>query len=189
MPTEAIRARVVRLRRQPGLQVIADRHDTRPFVRITAPAFAVAALAVLALTRIIDVRGFGVIMIGGIISLLKQESMDFPQVLKLSSVVLVTLEYYYGSGRRFMAGQPFQAARRTGRYAASMPLLPVAAGTLPRNNADLLCHFSGRSDVRRSTGTFPSRAPLVTSSYLVRVGIWHEGVADEPLRGCLNSKP
>jgi hypothetical protein len=36
-------------------------------------------LAVLALTRIIDVRGFGVIMIGGIISLLKQESMDFPQ--------------------------------------------------------------------------------------------------------------
>jgi hypothetical protein len=79
MPTEAIRARVVRLRRQPGLQVIADRHDTRPFVRITAPAFAVAALAVLALTRIIDVRGCGVIMIGGIISLLKQESMDFPQ--------------------------------------------------------------------------------------------------------------
>jgi hypothetical protein len=79
MPTEAIRARVVRLRRQAGLQVIADRHDTRPFVRITAPAFAVAALAVLALTRIIDVRGFGVIMIGGIISLLKQESMDFPQ--------------------------------------------------------------------------------------------------------------
>jgi hypothetical protein len=79
MPTEAIRARVVRLRRQPGLQVIADRHETRPFVRITEPAFAVAALAVLALTRIIDVRGFGVIMIGGIISLLKQESMDFPQ--------------------------------------------------------------------------------------------------------------
>jgi hypothetical protein len=72
MPTEAIRARVVRLRRQPGLQVIADRHDTRPFVRITAPAFAVAALAVLALTRIIDVRGFGVIMLmGGIISLIK----------------------------------------------------------------------------------------------------------------------
>lgn len=128
MPTEAIRARVVRLRRQPGLQVIADRHETRPFVRITEPAFAVAALAVLALTRIIDVRGFGVIMIGGIISLLKQESMDFPQVLKLSSVVLVTLEIFYGSGRRFMAGQPFPSRAADG---ALRGYDAVAAGILP----------------------------------------------------------
>ena len=57
MPTGATLVRVVRLRRQLGLDAIAERHDMRAFGRIMAPVFTTAALDVMARMFITDVKG------------------------------------------------------------------------------------------------------------------------------------
>ena len=59
MPTGATLVRVVRLRRQLGLDAIAERHDMRAFGRIMAPVFTTAALDVMARMFIIGRQGFG----------------------------------------------------------------------------------------------------------------------------------
>ena len=59
MPTGATLVRVVKLRRQLGLDAIAERHDMRAFGRIMAPVFTTAALDVMARMFIIGRQGFG----------------------------------------------------------------------------------------------------------------------------------
>jgi len=41
------------------------------------------------------------------------------------------------------------------------------------------CHFSGRSDGRRSAGTFPSRSPLMSGSTRWRHASWKTGIIAE----------
>mgnify|MGYP004044185329 CR=1 FL=1 len=59
MPTGATLLQVVRLRRQLGLDAIAERHDMRAFGRIMTPVFTTAALDVMARMFIIGCQGFG----------------------------------------------------------------------------------------------------------------------------------
>jgi len=59
MPTGATLVRVVRLRRQLGLDAIAERQDMRAFGIIMAPVFAMAVLDVMTRILIIESQGFG----------------------------------------------------------------------------------------------------------------------------------